>query len=428
MQRMYFIASVACLVALVSANAAAQPNFGADVWPILATHCVECHGPDKQKEGVRFDTPEWTGYKDLVPPGEPDKSLIVELISLPPDHEDRMPNEGRPPLTESEIAVIRDWIAAGGDLGGFDFEAAAAELLANDPRKNDPLIKLAAETPAPDMTVLAAVNEQGALALPLAQDTPLVSVDYHLQGKAVDDAALAALAPLAQQLTWLNLAGTGVTDAGMAQLEHFPKLTRLHLENTTVGDAGLAHLAKLEHLQYLNLYGTSVSDAGLEHLHTLPNLHKVYLWQTGVTEAGVEALRAAQPELEINTGLDVAAFTESVEENADTESTAPAPETAAAKTASAFPLSLFFSADSCCAKAFAAGLACSHPCCAEAFAANTVCTKCNPGADVKQALTAKFTAGSCCATAAAQGKQCDHPCCAEALAADTVCTKCNPEA
>ena len=425
-QKLIFHAAFLSVLCTATYNAAAQPNFGADVWPILAARCIECHGPEKQKEGVRFDTPEWTGYKDLLPPGEPDESLIVELISLPADHEDRMPSEGEP-LTEAEIATIRDWIAAGGDLAGFDWEAAAAELLANDPRQNDPLIKLAADTPAPDMTALAAVNEQGALALPLAQDTPLVSVDYHLQGKAVDDAALAALTPLAQQLTWLNLAGTGVTDAGMAQLEQFPKLTRLHLENTTVGDAGLAHLAKLEHLQYVNLYGTAVTDAGLAHLHQLPNLQKVYLWQTGVTEEGVKALRAAQPDLQINTGLEVAAFVEPVEEATPTEDAAAA-DTANAQAAPAFPLALFFSADSCCAKAFAAGLACSHPCCAEAFAANTVCTKCNPGADAKQTLAAKFTEGSCCTTAAAQGKWCDHPCCAEAIAANTVCTKCNAPA
>jgi YHS domain-containing protein len=88
-------------------------------------------------------------------------------------------------------------------------------------------------------------------------------------------------------MRWLDLAGTAVSDAGLARLSDMPNLIRLHLERTRIGDAGLARLATLNQLEYLNLYGTEITDAGLEQLQDLPKLKQIYLWQTKVTpEAG----------------------------------------------------------------------------------------------------------------------------------------------
>jgi hypothetical protein len=61
----------------------------------------------------------------------------------------------------------------------------------------------------------------------------------------------------------------------------------------------LAHLKNLENLEYLNLYGTQVSDAGLEHLKGLKNLRKLYLWESKATNEGVAGLQQALPEAEI---------------------------------------------------------------------------------------------------------------------------------
>jgi hypothetical protein len=46
--------------------------------------------------------------------------------------------------------------------------------------------------------------------------------------------------------------------------------------------------------------------------------------------------------------------------------------------------------------------------------------------DNKTAAKPQYTADSCCAKAAAAGKACEHPCCVEATKAGTVCKKCNP--
>ena len=55
-------------------------------------------------------------------------------------------------------------------------------------------------------------------------------------------------------------------------------------------------------LTYLNLYGTAVSDAGLGQLAGLKNLRNLYVWQTKVTDEGIQKLKQALPGVDINKG------------------------------------------------------------------------------------------------------------------------------
>ena len=161
--------------------------------------------------------------------------------------------------------------------------------------------------PAPDAAALEKLNQAGAVAMPLAANTNVVSVNFGLAGGKVGDAALADLKPLTEQLVWLSLAGTAVTDAGLEALKAFKNLQILHLEKTSISDAGLAHLRGLPELRYLNLYGTKVTDQGLEHLKGLSKLKNLYVWQTSVTETGAGALGKALPSVNINLGIEAPA-------------------------------------------------------------------------------------------------------------------------
>jgi hypothetical protein len=143
----------------------------------------------------------------------------------------------------------------------------------------------------------------GAVVVPVAQESGFLHAQFRPTDGSSGDDQLQSLAALKEQLTWLDLAGTSVSDAGLAQVAELPNLTRLHLQKTQVTDAGLSHLKNLEHLSYLNLYGTQVTDAGLKQLEGLKNLRALYLWQTKVTEAGVKALQEKLPGLKIDTGL-----------------------------------------------------------------------------------------------------------------------------
>ncbi len=156
-----------------------------------------------------------------------------------------------------------------------------------------------------DAQALEKLNQAGAVALQLAANTNLISVNFAMAGDKVADAQLELLKPVTEQVAWLNLAGTKVTDGGLAQIAGLKNLKRLHLEKTGVGDDGLVHLKGLGELQYLNLYATKVGDKGLAHLKGLKKLEKVFLWQTTVTDAGAAELGKALPTLNINRGVDL---------------------------------------------------------------------------------------------------------------------------
>ena len=136
------------------------------------------------------------------------------------------------------------------------------------------------QVPAADAQAMAKVGELKGLVTKLAANTNTISVDFSLSQSGLTDANLEALKPLSQQIVRLSLAGTGITNAGLAHLSGLKNLALFHLERTAVTDEGLAALKDLGELQYLNLYGTKVTDKGLASLSGLKKLKNLFLWQT----------------------------------------------------------------------------------------------------------------------------------------------------
>jgi hypothetical protein len=101
-------------------------------------------------------------------------------------------------------------------------------------------------------------------------------------------------------LTLLELAGTHVSDAGLAHLNRLTSLVFLSLNGTQVSDAGLAQLKGLSNLSYLCLDKTQVSDAGLAQLSGLTKLSRLNLHGTVVTDSGMKKLRQVLPNLTIS--------------------------------------------------------------------------------------------------------------------------------
>jgi YHS domain-containing protein len=269
-------------------------DFAKQVRPVLAENCYKCHGPDKHKGDLRLDSPEaiMKGGSDgkAVSKGAPEESPLYLRVVLPTGHDDIMPNEGNP-LPREKTDLIGQWIMQGADFGGWKGDAVAG---AGGPA---PLPQVAAADPA----ALDKLRQAGARALPLAQGVNLLDVGFSSSGD-VADAQLANLTPIAAQVYELNLAGSKVTDAGLAEVGKLTNLRRLHLEKTAVTDAGLANLKGLANLEYLNLYSTAVTDAGLAHLTGLKNLRNLYLWQTKVTAEGAASLKKSLATVTINRG------------------------------------------------------------------------------------------------------------------------------
>jgi mono/diheme cytochrome c family protein len=89
---------------------------GTDVHPLLVKHCVECHGPEKQKGRLRLDTlaaakeAGKSGERGVVP-GDLAASEIVRRVELEREDEEAMPPGERTPLSADERAALRAWVA-----------------------------------------------------------------------------------------------------------------------------------------------------------------------------------------------------------------------------------------------------------------------------------------------------------------------------
>jgi len=90
-------------------------DYNRDVKPLLAAHCVRCHGETKPKAGLRLDTAAaiLKGNQDgpAAIPGDPENSPLI-LALLGEGGGERMPLK-KPPLGHDQIDAFRRWIAAG---------------------------------------------------------------------------------------------------------------------------------------------------------------------------------------------------------------------------------------------------------------------------------------------------------------------------
>ncbi|SIO60262.1 Planctomycete cytochrome C [Singulisphaera sp. GP187] len=100
-------------------------DFEMNVRPVLVTKCVGCHGPDKQKGGLRLDsrTSMMQGGDSgpAIAPGAPDQSRLVEAIRYGDDLQ--MPPKGK--LKETEINALTRWVKAGAHWPESRSESAA---------------------------------------------------------------------------------------------------------------------------------------------------------------------------------------------------------------------------------------------------------------------------------------------------------------
>lgn len=104
------------VVASAPANAEAfdRDAFEQSVRPVLAEHCYGCHGPEKQKAGLRLDHGSFiaeggdTGAPVVA--GDPGASRLFEAVSYG-NVDFQMPPKGK--LPDAAIAALEKWIAGG---------------------------------------------------------------------------------------------------------------------------------------------------------------------------------------------------------------------------------------------------------------------------------------------------------------------------
>jgi mono/diheme cytochrome c family protein len=94
-------------------EAAQEEFFESRIRPVLADNCLECHGAEKHKAGLRLDIKaamlKGGEAGPVVVPGKPEESSLIEAIRY--EGEVRMPPNKK--LKDDEIAALSDWVKRG---------------------------------------------------------------------------------------------------------------------------------------------------------------------------------------------------------------------------------------------------------------------------------------------------------------------------
>lgn len=261
--------------------------FNQAVMPILQAKCVSCHNSEKQKGELLL-----TSYQDIlnggktgkgIVPGNLSTSELYRRITLPKDHKEFMPTDGKTPLNETQVAILEWWIETGAhknimvadlhpnkkmqDVFGDYFQLGRAAILS-----------YTAE-PAAESDISALVKA-GFQVYAISETSNLLEIKY--TGVTDQKPNLDLLKNVKDQLVWLQLTNCGLTDEDVEVVGQLTNLYKLNLNRNKITDKGINELVGLTKLEYLNVYGTEITDSSISAMVNLPNLKQLYVWETAV--------------------------------------------------------------------------------------------------------------------------------------------------
>lgn len=108
--------SLSVALGLTALASAAPVDFAREIQPLLASRCYDCHGPAKDKGGLRLNEASHarkggeSGEPAIIPGRSADSLLLKRVLTA--DEEEVMPQKG-PRLTAAEVALLRRWIDEG---------------------------------------------------------------------------------------------------------------------------------------------------------------------------------------------------------------------------------------------------------------------------------------------------------------------------
>jgi uncharacterized membrane protein/YHS domain-containing protein len=302
----------------------------ASVRAILTSRCTACHGESRTKGLLALHTLaaiEAGGeHGSAIVWGKPEESLLLTRMLLPLDDDDHMPPEGKPQPDASEIETIRSWILAGAD---------ASALAASAPQEAPAVVPAADVPPTPDSAAVARLRDALVHVQPVANDSPLLWVDFSAVRTADDALVRSLLEPLGASIADLNLAGTAIGDGTLTLTAAMKRLRRLDVRDTAITDQGFAAMKDHASLRELIIVGTKLTDSSTETLRSLAGLERLFAWRSGIGGDALVALRADRPNLRVD--ADEGATSEPIETEPVLTFTSDAPIPGAPASAAATP-------------------------------------------------------------------------------------------
>lgn len=279
------------------------------IQPILEARCYDCHSSRKQKGELRLDREDLIerGGKHgaVIGDGLADSSNLFKRLMLPLEDEHHMPPNEKSQLSSSEIALIKYWLSENPFFTKQVSESvnggkitAIIQSLQEAPRQSwiprEPV-------KAPDEKTLRTMNTHGLHPIPMAGGSNYLMISF-TDARKITDEQIKQLLEIKDQLVWINLSYTDITDQQLEGISKLSNLRVLYLNYTRVSDSGLSHLSALSELRLLNLAGTRATDLAIPVFLKLEKLTNLFLYQTQLSKEGIEKFTGQRGEVELDTG------------------------------------------------------------------------------------------------------------------------------
>ncbi|WP_158965398.1 c-type cytochrome domain-containing protein [Paraglaciecola sp. L3A3] len=285
------------------------PIYQGFIEPMLAQQCMSCHNAGKIKGQFQMDTLDglFKGGKSKKPSivaGDAEGSELFHRVSLPRDDDQAMPPEGRTPLNEQQLTLMKWWINAGAPTENSIHQLAndkltpevsliIEQLIAESQERLFPLKTYTSMQPMELQKHVNQLKDNFGIDISTVSQDPkdglqISSFNFHtpLSIEARD-----SLKPLAEFITAADLGDMSISSEVMNEIANLSQLRVLLLDNAKIaGD--LAPLSRLNKLQVLNLFNTKVGDESAKTLVQISSLKKLYLANTDYTEQGLNMLEA----------------------------------------------------------------------------------------------------------------------------------------
>lgn len=277
--------------------------------PILDARCYDCHSASRMKGGLRLDEVDYIlqGGEDgaIISKGPADSSALFHRLMLPIEEDDHMPPREKPQLSSSELALIKYWLEDGAhfekSVGAFQNAAKIVAIVQSMQQTPGESWIPVEQVGAADEKALDNLKSLGITATPLASGSHYLMVSL-TGSRSVTAEQVRGLQAIKDQLVWLDLGSSAITDGEMAALAPLHNLRVLYLNNTGISDAGLENIANLANLRLLSLVGTRISDASIISLEKFRKLDKLFLFQTALTADAVAEFARLHPDVTLDTG------------------------------------------------------------------------------------------------------------------------------
>lgn len=220
--------------------------------PIFEKHCVACHNVNKDKGQLRLDS-----FRQLTFGGKTDTdltqakhNLLIERMELPEEDRMAMPPYGRDRQTESELTLLKMWLAKGAssELTEADFPDAPTKAKVIKFLDIDwQAIKLAR---APlEESVKQLQQTYPNLLHYQAKTSALLILDSFSMKHIFNDKHLKDYLNISSVITELYLANSDITDKSMAIILSMEQLSTINIVATNISQNGLMQLARLKNLR-----------------------------------------------------------------------------------------------------------------------------------------------------------------------------------